>query len=316
MLHDDTFNKNNFAMDPIEKRERFMFRTASFEKYLQDKYIAKSTINAYRGDLRLFTEYCSDEGLSDLQQVDSSFIQAYFSVLEMQGRSGATIRRVRSCLNTYFSFLQKEEVISKNPVKDTKTSSRKNILKPEFLTQDEMNALLDHDFGSDEKGLRDKAMLELLYASGIKISSLIEIKVKDYDHRRRTVFAEGRKIPLYPSADLSLRRYLQMARPYLVQTDEDTLFVNLQGQTLTRQGLWKILRHMAEEAGIQKKLSPRLLRRSFAVHLLENGAEVEDLEKMMGLTDKASALAYLKYLQDDESEEVYIRFHPRAKSSH
>ena len=289
-----------------------MFRTDAFNQFLQEKQLAENTHRAYSADLQLFVRFCQQKGLESPREIDVKVLEDYFALLTAEGRSSSTIRRIRSCLNRYFAYLHKEAVLGENPLLSIPIAGTEKPVRAEILTQDEVERLLSFDYGNDEKALRDRAILEILYATGLQISTLIELTIDDYEVTRKCLHVEARRIPLYRTADQSLRQYLLRARPYIALPDEKALFVSLQGQKLSRQGLWKILRQRAEEAGIAKSLTPRLLRRSFAVHLAENGAGAEELGKMLGLKDKNAAVSYLKLAQKGDLEEDFMRFHPRA----
>lgn len=294
-----------------------MLQTEAFEKSILEKGASRNTLSSYRSDLSLFAAYCAEQDYEDPAELTGEQLSAYFEYLRSIGKSPATVRRARSSLSTYYTFLQKEGLTDTNPVRETKLEKSQDLQQtPQVLTHAEIDRLLDYDFGSDEKGIRDKAIVELLYASGIKISSLIALRETDYQPQTRTIYAEGRRVPLYPSANQSLLNYIRLSRPYIALPEETALFVNLQGSAMSRQGLWKMLRHAADAVGIDKNLTPRLLRRSFAVHLLENGAGPEDLEKMLGLSDKASVAGYVKLMKGSETIDTYTRFHPRAAKRH
>lgn len=291
-----------------------MLMKTEFEKSLIDKGSSKNTISSYMSDLALFEAFCYEKGIDEDIDVAPEDITAYFDQLKKDGKSSSTIRRVRSSLNAYFIFLMKTGHAENNPLKDIHLdNSKKSAPLPPVLSYDDIDHILSYDFGNDEKGLRDRAIVELLYASGIKISSLVSMDVDAYDPDFKMIYAEDRHIPLYKSAHESLNNYIKKARPYIAQPGEKALFVNLQGTAMSRQGLWKMLKSIASDVGIDKSLSPRLLRRSFAVHMLENGAGPKDLEKMLGLSDKASVSGYIKLMKGNEVTEDYFKFHPRAK---
>ncbi|MEA4921361.1 MAG: tyrosine-type recombinase/integrase [Clostridiaceae bacterium] len=284
-----------------------------FGESLTKSGASSSTINSYLADLILFESFCREKGLCETDKISSEDISRYFQYLCSLGRASSTIRRARSSLNSYFIFLMKNNMSENNPVKGIEMSKEKKGQTLPVLTHAEIEKLLSFEYGTSEKGLRNKAMIELLYATGIKISSLIAIKVSDYSPEYKMILAEGRRIPLYSSANDSLLSYLSYSRPFIASQIEDSLFVSLQGTSVSRQGLWKILRKIAEDAGIQKKLTPQLMRRSFAIHLLENGAGPREVGKMLGLSDRASVMNYVKMMQGDSITEDYRRFHPRAK---
>ena len=188
---------------------------------------------------------------------------------------------------------------------------------PDILDSKEITLLLSQPNGDDYKSIRDRAMLELLYATGIKVSELIELKITDINLQVGIIHTKNSKheriVPLYPAANKHLAEYCSVARPALIHNSgEDRLFTNMNGQPMTRQGFWKIIKHYAEKAGITKDITPHTLRHSFAAHLLENGAQLNDIKEMLGHSDISSTQIYAQLIKSKYAQS-YAKFHPLAK---
>lgn len=288
-----------------------------FEDYLKEKKNASvNTVVSYIRDVTGFDRYmCSNYGNKNLSECTKENLSSYLSHLTNNGKSTATITRTIASLRAYYAFLISERIISKNPANMIKCEKKKKNL-PRILTNNEVNLFLNQPKCDSFKGYRDKAMLELLYATGIRASELISLDLKDVNLELGLVKCgkenTERFIPLYSTAVSAIRNYLEMSRPFLLtNTEEAALFVNLNGDRMTRQGFWKIIKHYGEAAGISTEITPHILRHSFATHLLENGADIMSIKEMMGHSDVASTLVYAKLIKSD-LKSTYIKYHPRA----
>lgn len=290
-----------------------MLLQQEFKKHLEEKHMTPNTVYSYMNDMARFEAFCVPRGRNDISEATVDDVSAYYFLLAKDGMSQSSVRRHRSSLNAYFSFLVSVGVLDSNPTRGADMPVLHDEKKLDVLTHKEIDALLSYDYGDDEKGLRDRAIVEVLYATGMKVSSLISIKVDDYNPNLKAISCDGRMMPLYKSANESVKTYLDMARPFFAKTDDDALFVNMSGKSLTRQGLWKILCKVSTDVGIEKQLTPRLVRRSLAVHMLENGAAPEDIEKVLDLSSLGSTGTYVKLLHKKKGGEGYLKFHPFAK---
>ena len=288
-----------------------------FKAYLQNtKKCSKNTLDAYLRDVNQFILYCSQNGAKNIEKVSQTYIIKYIEYLTFIGKSDATKTRIVASLHSYFNFLLSEGVISIDPTKDVK--GPKNVRKmPDILDSKEIMNLLSQPNGNDYKSIRDRAMLEVLYATGIKVSELIELSISDINLQIGIIHMHNSKheriIPLYPAANKHLAEYCAIARPALIQnTNEEHLFTNMNRQPMSRQGFWKIIKQYADKAGIKKDIAPHTLRHSFAAHLLENGAQLKDIKDMLGHADISSTQIYA-HLIKSKYVQSYAKFHPLAK---
>ncbi len=296
--------------------DKFNSQLNSYFLYLKDvKKSTDNTIQAYRRDLEKFLNYACENDISDFSCVNSDIVADFKCYLSNKGLSASSVSRTLSSLRSLFQFFISEGLCESNPAK---LIHNDKVEKKELtvLTSKEVDALLAQPDVSDIKGMRDKAMLELLYATGIKVSELIGLNIDDFNFQLSFIrCGEGDKerfIPLYPIAAKSISNYIEKSRKLLVVGEsEAALFVNTVGERLTRQGFWKILKAYASNAGINKSITPHTLRHSFAAHLLENGADIHDIQVILGHSDIASTQIYAQYLKD-KMKNSYIKFHPRA----
>ncbi len=288
----------------------------SYYTYLKEtKKSSDNTFQAYRRDLDKFLEYALNANINDFSSVDIKVILDFKTYLSNKGLSSSSVSRTLSSLRSLFQFLVSEGICNENPAKaihNDKTEKTDLMV----LTSKEIEALLAQPDTSEIKGIRDKAMLELLYATGIKVSELINLNLSDFNAQLSFIRCgeadKERFIPLYPLAMKSVKNYIDKSRKLLINSDsESSLFVNTNGERLTRQGFWKILKAYASSAGINKTITPHTLRNSFAAHLLENGADIHDIQVILGHSDIASTQRYAQYLKE-KMKNSYIKFHPRA----
>lgn len=280
-----------------------------------EKKASDNTVQAYRRDLDKFLDYVSFLNLDNILDIDEGFIAEFKSHLAVKGLSSPSISRTLSSMRGFFAYLMSKGICDNNPAKAVHNDKieKKDL---QVLTAKEIEALLAQPDTNDIKGIRDKAMLEILYATGIKVTELINLRLEDFNAQLSFVrVGDGDKerfIPLYPIACKAVVHYLEKARKLFVgSTDEKTLFVNVTGEKMTRQGFWKILKNHAANAEIKKTITPHTLRHSFAAHLLENGADIHDIQVILGHSDIASTQRYAQFLKN-KMKNSYIKFHPRA----
>lgn len=288
-----------------------------FKAYLyNEKKSSDNTVESYNRDISQFSSYCTSKNKNDLSKIDNKFLVTYFDFLSKQGKSEATKTRIIASLRCFYRFLVSRGFCDENPLEGVKSKKTERKL-PDVLDSNEIILLLSQPDGSDYKSIRDKAMLELLYATGIKVSELIDLTVRDINLQIGIVHLHSDKkeriIPIYPAAVKSIADYLVNVRSAIVLEDnEDRLFTNMNGQPMSRQGFWKIVKHYAESAGIKKDITPHTLRHSFAAHLLENGAKLSDIKEMLGHSDLSSTQIYAQLIKSKYTS-AYTKFHPLAR---
>lgn len=286
-----------------------------FKLFLQNrKKSSDNTVQSYLRDLNQFFSYCTAKKIS-IKSINSSDINRFLEHLSAIGKSEATKTRVIAALRCYYKFLVSEGYVNENPLDKIHTKKLEKKL-PNILDAGEIIKLLDSPNGSDLKSIRDKAMLELLYATGIKVSEIIDVKLSDINLQIGILHLHDKKeriIPLYPAAVKTLSNYVLNVRPAIIlNQNEDLLFTNMSGQALSRQGLWKIIKHYSEKAEIKKDITPHTLRHSFAAHLLENGAQLKDIKEMLGHSDISSTQIYAQFMKSKYTL-AYAKYHPLAK---
>ena len=262
-------------------------------------------------DIRQFAEWLGTE-VADATQLN---ISDYLQQLGQEGRSAATISRSLASLKNFYAYLVSSGFCEKTPVTDIHIDRVEKKL-PQILTGREIELLLSQPLCVDAKGFRDKAMLEVMYATGIRVTELIDLDVDDVNLEmgvvKCTAAKKTRMIPLYPAALRALSIYIRDVREsMLAASDETALFVNVNGSRMSRQGFWKILKHYQAAAHIEKEITPHTLRHSFAVHLLENGADLNSLQELMGHCDISSTQMYTQLINQKLSK-VYKKCHPKA----
>ncbi len=287
-----------------------------FEYLEKEKKMAKNTLEAYRRDVLEFSKFEGERGISDLRQTQGTEVVAFLLKLKNEGKSAATVNRKLASIRSFYHYLQAKEEISANPALNIKSPKiqRKTL---EYLTVEEINKLLSLPDDSP-RGIRDRAMLELLYATGIRVTELIEADLEDINIRMGFITCAGeqskaRIIPIGKPARAALETYLYDAREKLLKdrTDEKALFVNYHGQRITRQGLWKILKEYGKQGALDHKLTPNIIRNSFAVHMIQNGADLKSLQELLGHEDISATQIYLTATKN-RIKDVYDKTHPRA----
>lgn len=289
---------------------------SAYESFLLNmKHASANTVASYMRDIRQFSAYLSEVEELPAESCDRDCICRYVQHLTNQGKSPATISRTIASLKSFYRFCVDSGLLAENPVHNIPQPKAEKKL-PQILTGREVELLLEQPKCVDVKGYRDKAMLELLYATGMRVSEMIALNVSDVSLVGSFVKCENndkfRIIPIYPAAVKALSVYLTDIRPKMVSDSSETaLFVNLSGERMTRQGFWKIIKHYQETAQIDKDITPHTLRHSFAAHLLENGADLHSLQEMLGHSDISSTQIYTQVIKQN-LKSVYNKYHPRA----
>lgn len=288
----------------------------AYENYLTKvKQASTNTISSYMRDLRQFSDWLHRTSNIDVIDVSQQNISDYMTYLEQEGRTGATVSRNLASLKNFFNYAVSSGFLETTPVTDIRVNRGEKKL-PQILSSREIELLLSQPVCIDAKGYRDKAMLEVMYATGIRVSELIALNIGDVNLNLGVIKCNsGRKsraIPLYPVARKALSVYIHEVRQSMLASPaEDALFVNINGVRMSRQGFWKILKHYQSTAHIDKEITPHTLRHSFAVHLLENGADLASLQELMGHSDISSTQLYTQMI-NQKLKSVYEKCHPKA----
>lgn len=281
-----------------------------------EKKLRSNTLEAYIRDILQFKEYLLENGIEDYKETNKTTIITYLMNLQKIGKATSTISRNLASIRCFFQFLLNNNIVSEDPTLNLKTpKSEKKI--PSVLTVDEVNILLSQPKGNNFKGARDKAMLELLYAAGLRVSEIIALNIDDVELGLGLINIKEndnnqRVIPIGNLALDALTHYIAIYRPSETENGEDPLFINYSGSRLTRQGFWKIIKQYTKKSNIDKTITPHTLRHSFAVHLIENGADIKTVQEMLGHSDVSTTHIYSFASNDRELREVYKKSHPRA----
>lgn len=279
-----------------------------------EKHSSDNTVSSYLRDLRQYLRWLESEELTP-EKAAQADVERYTRYLLSLGKSVATATRALAALKSFYTYLMSVGAVSRNPARGLALEKVERKL-PQILTSKEVELFLEQPDARDAKGCRDKAMLELLYATGIRVSELIGLNLDNLNLSAGFVRCASRGkeriIPLYQTAVRALQHYVDRVRPRMVEhPDEKALFVNMSGERMSRQGFWKIIKHYQEKAGIQKDITPHTLRHSFAAHLLENGADLHSIQEMLGHADISSTQIYTQ-LVSQKLKDVYNKAHPRA----
>ena len=281
-----------------------------------EKGLTQNTLESYRRDTEQFLQFLSKNKVESLGLVNRSLLVKYLGHLKSKGYAGSTISRNIASLRSFFYFLSQENITPDNPALELESPRIEKKL-PRVLSLREVDLLLNEPAINTANGLRDKAMLELLYASGIRVSELVSLNTTDFNYevgflRCRGKGLKERIVPVGNTAINCVRQYLKQSRVKMVKSNnEKSLFLNHHGRRLTRQGLWKILKKYADHAGITGEVTPHTLRHSFATHLLENGADLRSVQEMLGHSDISTTQIYT-HITRKRIREVYDKAHPRA----
>lgn len=287
-----------------------------FAEYLtNEKQSSANTVMSYKRDLNKFALFLESQGVFVVSKITATNLTAYALVLEKEGRAASTISRSIASIKAFFDYLYHEKLVDKDISNVLKAPKIEKKL-PEILTIEEVNLLLEQPKGKDTKSIRDKAMLELLYATGMRVSELLHIRLEDLNlSMGYVVCREGGKervVPFGKEAKKALERYLKEARDKMLgDKEQEMLFINCSGSAMSRQGFWKLLKIYADRAGIEKEITPHTLRHSFAAHLVGNGADLKSVQEMLGHSDISTTQIYAG-INGKNIREVYSKTHPRG----
>jgi len=286
-----------------------------FLEFLQnDKKLSNNTLQSYERDILQYQEYL-DENKLNYAKAEESQLKKYLEHLSEIGKKPSTISRNLATIRSFYQFLLRNRKIKEDPT-DKLQAPKIEKRVPSILTSKEVELLLEQPKNVDLKGSRDKAMLELAYATGMRVTEIINLNIENVNLKEGFVVcatqSKQRNIPLGSISLKALKEYIENARPILVKDEkEEALFVNINGKRLTRQGFWKIVKYYKEQAHISKDITPHVLRHSFATHLLQNGADLKAIQTMLGHSDISSTQVYMQF-QDQGLKNVYKKAHPRA----
>ena len=286
-----------------------------FFKFLEeDKKLSSNTLQSYKRDLLQYEKYLRTNK-KNYQKMTNEDIEDYINFLTELGKKPSTISRCLASIRSFYQYEVKNKKVKKDPttgIRAPKIEKR----KPSVLTSEEIELLLEQPSNIDLKGIRDKAMLEFAYATGMRVTEIISLDIDDVNLEEGYVICRAgnkqRTIPLGRLSLKALKEYVEEARDFLIKDEnENALFVNINGKRLTRQGFWKIIKYYKEQAHITKDITPHVLRHSFATHLLQNGADLKAIQTMLGHSDISSTQVYMQF-QDEGLKNVYKKAHPRA----
>ena len=286
-----------------------------FSDFLEGKK-SKNTVSSYKSDITHYALYLTENNISSYRTANKTTILTYLLYLKKTGKSNATVSRVLASLRAFYDYLCAEcGIVMQNPTLNL-AAPRIEKRAPKVLTTDEVDLLLEQPAGKDAKGIRDRAMLELLYATGIRVSELIRLDVSDVNLHVGYLSCHDEKkeriVPIGNLARVAVADYMDNARDSLIKDKSMTrLFVNCNGKELSRQGFWKIVKQYQKQADIKTDITPHILRHSFAAHLLENGADLKSIQEMLGHADISSTQVYSR-LSNTRIKDVYAKAHPRA----
>ena len=280
----------------------------------KDKKLSSNTLESYQRDIYQFKDYI-DENKIDYIKIEGSQIVEYLDYLAKINKKPSTISRHLASIRLFYQYLLRDKNVKEDPTKGIQ-SPKIEKKAPSVLSSQEVSLLLEQPSGEDLKSLRDKAMLEVAYATGMRVTEIISLNIENVDLNAGSVTCKNenkqRIIPLGKLSLKALNEYITKARPNLIRDEkEQALFVNINGRRLTRQGFWKIIKFYKEQAHISKDITPHVLRHSFATHLLQNGADLKSIQAMLGHSDISSTQVYMQF-QDDNLKNVYKKAHPRA----
>jgi integrase/recombinase XerD len=286
-----------------------------FLEFLQnEKKLSDNTLQSYKRDIIQYQNYI-EENQINYTKVSKEDIKTYLNYLKKVGKKSSTISRNLASIRSFYQFLIRNRKIKNDPTEDVQSPKVEKRI-PSVLTAQEVELLLEQPKDVDLKGTRDKAMLEFAYATGMRVTEIINLNIENVNIEEGYVIcrtgAKQRNIPLGSLSLSALKEYIEEARPILIKNErEKALFVNVNGKRLTRQGFWKIVKYYKEQAHITKDITPHVLRHSFATHLLQNGADLKAIQTMLGHSDISSTQVYMQF-QDSGLKDIYQKAHPRA----
>ena len=288
----------------------------AFILYLHNmKNTSENTEMSYRRDLFKVQVFMEKRGIGEVEDITKEDVEAYVDSMNEQKFAAATISRNIASLKAFYHYLMQEGIVKEDVAEDLKAPKIEKKI-PEILTMDEVIRLLNQPKGESPKEIRDKAMLELLYATGIRVSELISLKVSDVNIKTGYILCKDsnkeRIIPFGREAKNALVKYLGKTREEMISNVEsDVLFCNCSGQAMSRQGFWKLIKYYAKKADIKSEITPHTLRHSFAAHLVENGADLRSVQEMLGHSDISTTQIYAN-MNHNHIREVYAKAHPRG----
>ena len=286
-----------------------------FLDFLQnEKKLSNNTLQSYSRDINQYREYLEKNRINYIK-VDNEQINVYMNYLQEIGKKTSTISRNLASIRSFYQYLIRIKKVKRDPTENIQSPKVEKRV-PSILTAQEIELLLDQPKDVDLKGTRDKAMLEVAYATGMRVTEIISLDIDDVNLEEGFVTCKAagkqRNIPLGSLSIRALKEYIKEARPIMIRDEnEKSLFVNVNGKRLTRQGFWKIVKFYKEQAHITKDITPHVLRHSFATHLLQNGADLKAIQSMLGHSDISSTQVYMQF-QDSGLKNVYKKAHPRA----
>ena len=287
----------------------------NFLEFLQkDKKLTDNTLQSYKRDISQYENYIEKNNL-DYASVDEDAIKGYLTYLQENGKKTSTVSRNLASIRSFYQYSVRVKDIKADPTENVQSPKIEKRI-PNVLSTKEVELLLEQPEETDLKGIRDKAMLEFAYATGMRVTEIISLDIKDINVKEGYVICKTgtkqRTIPLGEMSVKALKSYVDESRPYLIKSDDEpSLFVNINGKRLTRQGFWKIVKFYKEQAHIEKEITPGVLRHSFATHLLQNGADLKAIQTMLGHSDISSTQVYMQF-QDEGIKNIYKKAHPRA----
>ncbi len=286
-----------------------------FFKFLEEeKKVSTNTLQSYKRDLVQFEKYV-EENEENYNKLTGEEIKDYIKYMQQIGKKASTISRGLASIRSFYQYETKNKNVEKDPTEGIQSPKIEKRV-PSVLTSNEVELLLEQPKNVDLKGTRDKAMLEFAYATGMRVTEIISLNLEDVNTETGYVTCRNNKkertIPIGNMSLKALKEYISNARPTMIKDEnEKALFVNVNGQRLTRQGFWKIIKYYKEQAHIEKDITPHVLRHSFATHLLQNGADLKSIQTMLGHSDILSTQIYMQF-QDESLKNIYKKAHPRA----
>ena len=287
----------------------------NFLEFLQkDKKLTDNTLQSYKRDISQYENYI-DKNNINFENASEDTIKDYLNYLQQNGKKTSTVSRNLASIRSFYQYAVRAKDVKEDPTENVQSPKIEKRI-PNVLSAKEVELLLEQPVDTDLKGIRDKAMLEFAYATGMRVTEIISLNLKDVNVKEGYVICKTgtkqRTIPLGEMSIKALKNYINESRPFLIKSDDvESLFVNINGKRLTRQGLWKIVKFYKDQAHIEKDITPGVLRHSFATHLLQNGADLKAIQTMLGHSDISSTQVYMQF-QDEGIRNIYKKAHPRA----
>jgi len=286
----------------------------SFLEFIkEDKKLSKNTFESYQRDIMQFKAYLEENKMKYVKIKKENIVE-YLDYLKGLDKKASTISRHLASIRLFYQYLFKNKIVKEEPTREI-SSPKIEKKAPTILSSQEVTLLLEQPNGEDLKSVRDKAMLEIAYATGMRVTEIISLNMEDVDLDASSVVCKnGNKQRIIPLGKLSLKalqEYITVRASIIKNENEKALFVNINGTRLTRQGFWKIIKYYKEQAHITKEITPHVLRHSFATHLLQNGADLKAIQTMLGHSDISSTQVYAKF-QEGTIQNIYKKAHPRA----